>query len=187
MRALSLRHAFHFAACALSGQEQSPAPYVCNWFSSSCAVGSCHCFDGKASELCRQKQSDTVLYMQHIHVMDIRPDVITRTGVVQPYAIRNVNPVAVARHSVQAFETTSRPAGPQVKSELQPEEFVARAKRVAAAVAAGKRMPRGTDPKLLQAAKAIVKGKPFVVRASGRAAQGAVKRRLRWTPRGWRY
>jgi hypothetical protein len=108
--------------------------------------------------------------MKHVHTMDIRPDVITRTGVIQPYAIREVPPGMVARHSVRAFEQTARPRGPQVKSEMEPEEFVALAKRVAVAQAAGKRFARGVSPKLLAAAKMIREGRPFKIRAAGRTA-----------------
>lgn len=108
--------------------------------------------------------------MKHVHMMDIRPDVITRTGVIQPYAIREVPPMAVARRSVEAFESSARPAGPRVSSEIQPEEFAARAKRVAVAMAAGKRMPVGSDPKLMAAAKLLMEGKPFTVKSAGRAA-----------------
>lgn len=102
--------------------------------------------------------------------MDIRPDVITRSGIIQPYAIREVPPTAVARNSVRAFENTARSPGPQVRSEMGPAEFAATAKRVAVALAAGKRMPRGTSPKLMQAAKLIMEGKSFVVKSAGRQA-----------------
>lgn len=119
--------------------------------------------------------------MQHVHVMDIRPDVITRTGVIQPYALREIPPQKVAYHSVQAFETTARPPGPQVRAEMQPEEFAARAKRVAAAMSAGKRMPRGSDPKLIHAARLIVEGKPFAIKSAGRAAKVEARRPSTWT------
>ena len=118
--------------------------------------------------------------------MDIRPDVIIKTGVIQPYAIREVPPTAVARQTIRAFETVARGRGPQVRAEMQPEEFTARAKRVAAAMAAGKRMPRGTDPNLIHAARLIIEGKPFTVRSSGRAARIRGRRRMRWTAKGWR-
>jgi hypothetical protein len=108
--------------------------------------------------------------MKHVHVMDIRPDVITRTGVVQPYAIREIPPEAVARNSIAAFSTTARPAAPSVSQEIEPEEFAALAKRVAVAQAAGVRMPGATNPKLLKAAKMIRQGKPFVVKSAGREA-----------------
>jgi hypothetical protein len=102
--------------------------------------------------------------------MDIRPDVITRTGVIQPYSVRDIPPMDVARHSVQAFESTARPPGPRVSSEIQPEEFAARAKRVATALAAGKRMPVGSDPKLMAAARLLMEGKPFTIKSAGRTA-----------------
>ena len=102
--------------------------------------------------------------------MDIRPDVITRTGVIQPYAVREVSPMAAAQFTVQRFENTARPSGPRANPEMQPEEFAARAKRVAVAVAAGKRMPVGTDPKLMAAAKLLIEGKPFTIKSAGRSA-----------------
>jgi len=102
--------------------------------------------------------------------MDIRPDVITKTGVIQPYAIREIPPTAVARTAVRAFENVGRSPGPQVRSEMGPAEFAAQAKRVAVALAAGKRMPKGTSPKLMQAARMIMEGKPFVVKSAGRQA-----------------
>lgn len=107
-----------------------------------------------------------------MHVMDIRPDVITRTGVIQPYSVREIPPMAVARNSVAAFETTGRRAGPAVRyDDIGPEEFAARAKRVANATAAGARMPKGTDPKLIQAARYIREGKPFAIKSAGRTAR----------------
>lgn len=109
--------------------------------------------------------------MKHVHVMDIRPDVIIKTGVIQPYAIREIPPMAVARASVQAFENTARSPGPQVRPEMQPEEFAARAKRVAVAMAQGKRVGKGADPKLIHAARMIMEGKPFAIKSAGRVAR----------------
>ena len=111
--------------------------------------------------------------MKHVHAMDIRPDVIIKTGVIQPYAIRQIPPGAVARQTIRAFESVARPPGPRVRAEMQPEEFAARAKRVAVAMAAGKRVPKGSDPKLVQAARMIMEGKPFVIKSAGRVARVA--------------
>lgn len=118
--------------------------------------------------------------MKHVHVMDIRPDVITRTGVIQPYPARDISPMAVARHTVASFENTARPRGPVVRSnEIAPEEFAARAKRVADATAAGARLPKGTDPKLVQAARYIRQGLPFAIRSAGRTARVAASPAMR--------
>lgn len=100
--------------------------------------------------------------------MSIRPDVITRTGVVQPYSIINATPNQVATRT--ATEVTNAFQG-ALGADLQPEEFVRRAKLVATALAAGKRMPPGTDPKLLEAARCIIEGRPFQVNAQGRTAE----------------
>lgn len=107
-----------------------------------------------------------------MHVMDIRPDVITRTGVIQPYSIAEIPPIAVARHSVAAFETVARGPGPQVRPEMQPEEFAALAKVVAQAMAAGKRV-KGTSPRLIQAARMMMEGRPFSIKSAGRIARVA--------------
>lgn len=96
--------------------------------------------------------------------MSIRPDVITRTGVVQPYGIVNATPNQVATQSAAAVTSAFADA------DLQPEEFVRRAKLVASALASGKRMPPGTDPNLLAAARCIIEGRPFQVNAQGRTA-----------------
>lgn len=108
--------------------------------------------------------------MLHVHGMNIRPDVITRTGVIQPYSLQEIPPLAVARNAVRAFETVARSPGPQVRTEMQPEEFAARARRIAEAMSAGKRVPRGTSSKLIHAARLIIDGKPFAVRSAGRVA-----------------
>jgi hypothetical protein len=130
--------------------------------------------------------------------MDIRPDVVIRSGTIQPWAVRLIPPGQIAQHSIKAFQQVVQAPGPAVKAEMQPEEFAAVAKRVATAMAAGKKMPAGTDPKLILAARRIIEGKPFAIESAGRAAvvQGRVssrgsvvaqKRRPAWTARGWRY
>lgn len=107
-----------------------------------------------------------------MHAMDIRPDVIIKTGVIQPYSITDIPPTAVARHVVAAFSNVAGGQGPQVRPEMGPEEFAARAKVVAVAMAAGKRF-RNTDPKLIKAARMMMEGRPFTVAASGRVARVA--------------
>lgn len=111
--------------------------------------------------------------MKHVHMMDIRPDVIIKTGVIQPFAIREIPPAAVARAAIRAFSAVPRAPGPSVRAEMQPEEFAARAKRVAVAMASGKRVGKGADPKLVKAARMIMEGKPFVIKSAGRVARVA--------------
>lgn len=108
--------------------------------------------------------------MLHFHVSDIRPDAIISTGVIQPFPIQRQDPDQVARATVKSFTQEFRPSGPQTRPEMQPEEIAKTAERVATAMRAGRRMPAGTDARLMQAAKYIMEGKPFVIRSAGRAA-----------------
>ena len=56
--------------------------------------------------------------MKHVHAMDIRPDVIIKTGVIQPYSITEIPPTAVARHVVSAFANVAGGQGPQARNLL---------------------------------------------------------------------
>lgn len=133
----------------------------------------CNLLESPGNSLTITAAGGSVVSMKHVHAMSIRPDVIIKTGVIQPYAIREIPPGAVARTTVRAFESVARPAGPRVSSEIQPEAFAARAKTLAVAMAAGKRPGKRTDPKLIEAAKMIMAGKPFAIKSAGRVARVA--------------
>jgi len=107
--------------------------------------------------------------MQHIHVLEIRPDAVTRSSVVSPYAAR-YGPDNVARMVLHDFTRAVRHVGPSVSTDMAPEEVAMRAKRIADALRRGERMPVDTAPQLLQAARLIMEGRPFRIRSAGRAA-----------------
>ena len=52
-----------------------------------------------------------MLNLQHGHY---RPDQVARTGVVEPYDIRRVNPLYMARHTIDPFIYGIRPQGPSI-------------------------------------------------------------------------
>lgn len=120
-----------------------------------------------------------MVVVQHIHIADVRPDGVYRTGVIQPYPIQE-GPDVVAAKTIESFNIV-RPGGPYVAQgtgfgqsasgyEMAPEEIAMAANRLAAAMAQGY-MPQGLiDEKLVYAAKLIMSGQPFVVRSAGRAA-----------------
>jgi hypothetical protein len=98
------------------------------------------------------------------------------TGVWQPYPVRSYPP-EIALQTINSFTRDVRPNAPGLagapggRIEMQPEEVVMAAQRVAVAAASGKRFPRTLDPRLQEAANLILQGKPFVVRSAGRAVQ----------------
>ena len=49
---------------------------------------------------------------------DPRPDRVIKTGVIAPYPIRQCNPVALARQTIQPFINDIRPMGPQLNVSL---------------------------------------------------------------------
>src|SRR5689334_7938865 len=106
---------------------------------------------------------------QHVHFANIRPDAVYKTSVVAPYPIQS-GPLNIARKGIVAFTKWIRPRGIEVKSEMTPEEVGIRAKRLADAMSAGIEPPVGTDMRLIEAARFIMEGKPFVIRSAGRAA-----------------
>jgi len=115
-------------------------------------------------------------YMLHLHVAtSARPDRVMATGVVQPYPVASYPP-EVALQTVESFtgdvrqgngELGSAPGG---RNLMQPEEIAMLAQRVAVAAANGYKFPRSIDPRVVQAANYLLEGKPFVIRAAGRAA-----------------
>ena len=44
--------------------------------------------------------------------MTIRPDEVIRSGIVQPFSVRSMDPVAFARHEIDPFINAIRPHGP---------------------------------------------------------------------------
>lgn len=44
--------------------------------------------------------------------MTIRPDEVIRSGIVQPFSVRSMDPVAFSRHEVDPFISAIRPGGP---------------------------------------------------------------------------
>lgn len=116
--------------------------------------------------------------MQHIHIADVRPDGVYRTGVIQPFPI-DEGPAQVASKTIQSFNLV-RPGGPHVANagfgsastrwEMAPEEVAMAANRLAAAMSQGI-MPQGLiDQNILHAARLIMAGRSFVIRSAGRAA-----------------
>ena len=44
--------------------------------------------------------------------MTIRPDEVIRSGIIQPFSVRSMDPVAFARHEIDPFINAIRPHGP---------------------------------------------------------------------------
>lgn len=111
----------------------------------------------------------------HLHVGLVRPDAITRTGVIQPFPIE-AGPSDVAAATIESFErltpgmTVSSGFAGADGDDLLPEEVAMMANRLATAMAQGY-VPTGVvDHRLLQAASMIRNGQPFIIRSAGRAA-----------------
>ncbi len=51
--------------------------------------------------------------------MMIRPDEVTRSGIIQPYNVVTQNPVTVARHEIDPFINAIRPQGSLVHQDQQ--------------------------------------------------------------------
>ena len=97
------------------------------------------------------------------------------TGVVAPYASQYPPEVAVDDlhvflESVRPTQTVELGGAPGGRNLMQPEEIALLAQRVAVAAAAGYKFPRTLDPRVRQAADHMLDGRPFVIRAAGRAA-----------------
>ena len=119
--------------------------------------------------------------MQHVHVAtSVRPDRVISTGVIQPYPV-GVRPSLLALQVVRSFAHEGRPEPSPVTPGMQPEEIATHARRVAAAMSAGTRLPPNTNRLLMTAAQMILAGRPFVIRSAGRAA--LVKARI--SPSSW--
>lgn len=69
--------------------------------------------------------------------MHWRPDFVMKTGVIEPMWIRQVNPVDMARHTIDPFIASVRGPGPAVSPSPQPEQIAGAAGQVAKAFAKG--------------------------------------------------
>jgi hypothetical protein len=49
--------------------------------------------------------------------MTIRPDEITRSGIIQPFGVRHTDPVAFARHEIDPFINAVRASGSNIVAE----------------------------------------------------------------------
>lgn len=65
------------------------------------------------------------------HTWHMRPDVVTRTGVIEPFWTRVVSPVTVARHTIDPFVASVRPWGPAVAPTPSPRQVANAAIKVA--------------------------------------------------------
>jgi hypothetical protein len=68
---------------------------------------------------------------QGTHGWHMRPDVVIRTGIIEPFWTRVVSPVDVARHAIDPFIESVRPRGPAVAPSPAPEKVAAAAVKVA--------------------------------------------------------
>jgi hypothetical protein len=117
-----------------------------------------------------------------LQVMTVRPDEITKTGVINPYS--PVDPVSQARSLPGRFISTYRPDGPQVYAAPSTQEIAAAAEAVAVQFRQGKGarvfisghakvLESGKQPtgvvwaSIWQAAKASATGVPSLVKAWG--------------------
>lgn len=118
---------------------------------------------------------------QHGHY---RPDMVTRTSVIEPYDIQQVDPVEVARHTIDPFIYGVRAPGPAVAEEPSATAIAYAAAAVVQAwregksarvrignftvkVSAADPVPGGLVGKILNAAHGAMNGRPVLVRAQG--------------------
>lgn len=104
----------------------------------------------------------------HVDIEDIRPDRVTKTGVIQPYPVE-LGPARIAQAVVRNFTRFIRGEGPQVQSEMEPEEVARAAVRIATAKRQGKTFSGVLDPRLMAAADLINAGVPFRITCNGRS------------------
>lgn len=125
--------------------------------------------------------------MLKLDLLEWRPDAVYRTGVIQPYPIRQVGPVGLSRKYIQPFVGSVRPMGPSVVAPPTPETVAKAAAAVATAFQQGKSArvklgpakvtvsPYGPTPpglvgKVVEAARNIMAGRPQLVRVGPRTA-----------------
>lgn len=84
--------------------------------------------------------------------MHMRPDAVIKTGVIEPYWIRQVSPVDVARHTIDPFIASVRGPGPAVSPYPSPEDMAYAAGRIAKRFARGQSalVAIGTDKVTMQ-------------------------------------
>lgn len=109
----------------------------------------------------------------------MRPDVVIRTGVIEPFWTRMVSPVEVARHTIDPFIASVRPIGPAVAPSApsaapSPEEV---AKVV---VKAAEQLEKGKDARVRVAGNSVkitatTPSTPDIVGAIANAAQRLAK------------
>lgn len=104
----------------------------------------------------------------HVHYEDVRPDRVTKTGVISPYPV-NAGPAKVASGILRNFTRFIRGEGPQVQSEMEPEEVARAAVRIATAKRQGKTFSGVLDERLMAAADLINAGVPFRITCNGRS------------------
>jgi len=128
-----------------------------------------------------------VLSMDHFHLP--RADRITRTGVIDPYYVRQISPVDVARMTINPFLQSVRGNGPAVVEAINPQAIAAAAQQVAeqfkngglGAVQIGRGGPVATNLKAMRpgndlisriaaAAKQLARGIPTVMQEPGARA-----------------
>lgn len=106
--------------------------------------------------------------VMHVHVEDVRPDRVTKTGVIAPYPIE-AGPANIAQRVIRNFTRFIRGEGPQVQSDMEPEEVARAAVRIATAKRQGKTFSGVVDSRLMAAADLINAGVPFTITCNGRS------------------
>jgi len=119
-----------------------------------------------------------------------RPDAVTRTGVPAPYGIRFVDPVEVARHTIDPFILGIRPMGPTVAPRPTATMVAQAAGKLASEISNGKSVKVAADGvvrvvspaemkqpaqapesgvvgQVMAAARSLLAGRPVLVRAAG--------------------
>jgi hypothetical protein len=104
----------------------------------------------------------------HVHYENVRPDRVYKTSVIAPYPV-NAGPARIAQGILRNFTRFIRGEGPQVQSQMEPEEVARAAVRIATAKRAGKTFSGVLDPRLMAAADLINAGVPFTITVNGRS------------------
>jgi hypothetical protein len=104
----------------------------------------------------------------HVHVENVRPDRVYKTGVIAAYPI-NEGPGRIASRVLANFTRFIRGQGPQVQSEMEPGEIARAAVRIASAKRQGKTFSGVVDPRLMAAADLINAGVPFTITVNGKS------------------
>lgn len=110
------------------------------------------------------------------HGWHMRPDVVIRTGVIEPFWTRVVSPVDVARHTIDPFIESVRPRGPAVAPTPEPERVAEAAVKVAEQFEKGKDAYVRIGYDRVRVTPSMPPA-PGIVGAIVRAAQGLVRRK----------